>query len=75
MKKMFFYALALFFTLGFCGALLGAEEESYFALFMEGKKVGYAVISREVGDGKVKTVAATNITISRGQVSLSVPAV
>ncbi len=51
------------------GAAMG--EENYFALFMEGKKVGYAVNTREMADGKVKTGTTINVTINRGGASVS----
>ena len=65
MKKIFFYVSALFFSLGFCGRLFAEEEVNYFALFMEGKKVGFAVNSRQSSDGRVKTTTTVNITVSR----------
>lgn len=45
------------------------EETDYFALLMEGKKVGYAIHTRAVKDGKVTTVDDVSVTISR----LSIP--
>src|SRR4030042_859281 len=58
----------------FASGLLAAFEESkdYFALFMEGKKVGYAVYSRSEKDSKVTTTQDVVITISRGDVEMTV---
>jgi len=48
------------------------EETEYFALFMEGKKVGYAIQNRAVADNKVTTSVELKITLSRLGVSVSV---
>jgi len=48
------------------------EETEYFALFMEGKKVGYAIQSRDVEGDKVTTSVELKITLSRVGVSVSV---
>jgi len=42
-----------------------AEEKEYFAVFIEGKKVGYAINSRVVSDGKVTTTEDMLMQISR----------
>ena len=49
--------------------ILSADEETYMAVFLEGKKVGYSIETRTVADGKVESKEDINITISR----LSVP--
>ena len=48
------------------------EEIEYFALFMEGKKVGYAIQSRDIEDDEVTTSVDLKITLSRAGVSVSV---
>ncbi len=48
------------------------EEIEYFALFMEGKKVGYAIQTRAVAGNKVTTSVELKITLSRMGVSVSV---
>jgi len=48
------------------GPLWGQTE--YFAVFMEGKKVGHSIQSRVVADGKVTTSEKVSITISRANV-------
>ncbi len=48
------------------------EETEYFALFMEGKKVGYAIQNRAVAGNKVTTSVELKITLSRLGVSVSV---
>jgi hypothetical protein len=44
---------------------LAQEEKEYFALLMEGKKVGYAIHTRAVADGRVTTSDEVSVTISR----------
>jgi hypothetical protein len=48
------------------------DETEYFALFMEGKKVGYAIQSRDIEGDKVTTSVELKITISRMGVTVSV---
>lgn len=48
------------------------EETEYFALFMEGKKVGYAIQKRAVAGNKVTTSVELKITLSRIGVPVSV---
>jgi hypothetical protein len=73
MKKTFFCVLLIFFSFLYQNAFAEARED-YLAIFMEGKKVGYAVNTREVLDGKVKTTTQMSITISRGEITLTVKA-
>lgn len=50
----------------------GVEAETeYFAVFMGGKKVGYAKHIRRVAGGKVTTVETMVVTIGRGGVALT----
>jgi hypothetical protein len=46
-------------------------ETEYFAVFMEGKKVGHAIMTREVTEQKVTTSEQVNITISRASVPVT----
>ncbi|UCG48158.1 MAG: transglutaminase domain-containing protein [Phycisphaerales bacterium] len=48
------------------------EELEYLAIFMEGKKVGHAIQSRVVDEGRVTTRAEASITISRANVPITV---
>ncbi len=48
------------------------EEPEYFAVFMEGKKVGHAIQTRVVEDGKVTTSEEVSITISRAEVPVTI---
>jgi hypothetical protein len=48
------------------------EEPQYSAVFMEGKKVGYAIQSRVVADGKVTTTEEMRMQLSRDGVIVSV---
>jgi len=49
-----------------------SEETEYLAVFMEGKKVGHAIQSRVVADGKVTTTEKVSIQVSRGAIPLAV---
>jgi hypothetical protein len=48
------------------------EETEYFAVFMEGKKVGYAIFSRIEADGKVTSSQKVNITLSRAGIPVTI---
>jgi len=52
-----------------------SNEVDYFAAFMEGKKVGHAIQSRVVSEGKVTTSEDVSMTISRGDVPVTMDAV
>ena len=73
MKKTTFCVLLIIFSLH-CQSVSALAKEDYLAIFMEGKKVGYAVNTRDVLDGKVKTTTQMSITVSRGEISLTVGA-
>lgn len=49
-----------------------ADETEYFAVFMEGKKAGYARNDRVVSEGKVTTSTEVSLTISRAGTALTV---
>ncbi len=48
------------------------EETEYFALFMEGKKVGYAIQDRVVEGSKVTTTVELEITLNRIGIPVSI---
>jgi len=54
------------------GAKADSDEAEYLALFMEGKKVGYAIETRAVSGDKVTTTEQVSITISRGGISMTI---
>jgi hypothetical protein len=60
----------LLVTGGFPKAALGQTE--YFALFMEGRKVGHAIRSRAVTDRKVTSAEGVSIQLSRAGVAVSI---
>jgi hypothetical protein len=62
--------LALLLTVPW--AALAQEDTEYYALLMEGKKVGHATHTRAVQDGKVTTVDDVSVTISRLGVPVTV---
>jgi hypothetical protein len=49
-------------------------ETDYFALFMQGKKVGYAIQSRAVQDDKVTSTEEVSLTISRLGIPVTIKA-
>jgi hypothetical protein len=66
-------------TIGIClvvGAAGWTEpvfgQTEYFAVFMEGKKVGHAIQRRTVAEGKVTTSEEVSITISRLDIPITV---
>jgi len=59
-------------VLGETVGLQGVCETEYFAVFMAGKKVGHAVLSRVVDDGKVTTTEKVSIQVSRANVPVSI---
>ena len=46
-------------------------ETEYFAVFMDGKKIGHCKRTRQASDGKVTTSETMVITISRGTVAIT----
>jgi len=48
------------------GAALAQTETDYLAILLQGQKVGYAVHTRTVEDGKVTTVEGFSMTLGRG---------
>lgn len=61
--------IGLWLLLAVACPALAQEETEYYALLMEGKKVGYAIHTCAVQDGKVATTDDVSVTISR----LSIP--
>jgi len=71
MKRKVSYILLIIFSLP-CLKVFAQTQEDYLAIFLEGKKVGYAVNTREVLDDKVKTTTQMTITLSRGQMPITI---
>jgi hypothetical protein len=57
---------------GFAGSKADSEEKEYFAVFMEGKKIGYSIQSRAVDGQKVTTSEQVNLTINRAGMSVTI---
>ena len=64
MRVRYFVYLSLALTL-LAHPKPASGQEEYFAVFMEGKKVGYAIQNRIVAKGKVTTSENVKITVSR----------
>ncbi len=69
MKIRWFVALCL--GLWVCSIALAESEVDYYAVYMEGKKVGRAVQTRTEGDGKVSTSQEVSLSIQRGGMPIS----
>jgi hypothetical protein len=65
MKRWQLYCIFLFVLAVIGQRGLANEDVEYFAVFLEGQKVGYAIQSREVSNGKVTTSEKVSITVSR----------
>ncbi len=73
MKVRHLFAICLILASAGTPKLAFAEAETeYLAIFMEGKKVGYAIQSRLVADGKVSTSEEVSLTISRVNVPVTI---
>ncbi|MGA2172474.1 MAG: transglutaminase-like domain-containing protein [Sedimentisphaerales bacterium] len=57
-----------------CGICIGAQTQNveYYAVLMDGTKVGYATHSRAVANGQVTTTETVDMKIDRAGVSLSI---
>lgn len=75
--------MRVWYLLGVCLVLVAAGspvllsatsggETEYFAVFIEGKKVGHAIQSRVVANGKVSTSEKVSITMSRANVPVTI---
>ena len=53
------------------GSKVMSDEAEYLAVYMEGKKVGYAIQSRVESDGRVTTSEEVSITVSRMGISMT----
>jgi len=71
MKIRSLFGVCLGLALSIYPATVSGQTD-YFALFMEGKKVGHSVQSRVVSDGKVTTSETVSITISRLGIPLTI---
>lgn len=53
-----------------CPPVLASMQTEYFAVFMEGKKIGHAIQSRVTADGKVTTTEKVSMQVSRADVAV-----
>ena len=70
MKIRWFFVLLVLTAITLPTAALAQTE--YLAVFMEGRKVGYAIQSRDVANGKVTTTEDVSMTISRGGMQMAI---
>lgn len=67
--------LSCLYALAFAAAAMGAEgkgETQYMAVFLDGKKIGYAQNMREVAGGKVTTTTMMEMTMGRVGVPITI---
>ena len=69
MKSSLLLCVLIFLVCGFCFGGDGSEE--YFALIMDGNKIGYGIHSRTVEGGLVTTTETVKMTIARGSIAIS----
>ena len=67
-----FAVIACLISTSSAGSKAVSDETEYFAVFMEGKKVGHAVETRTVSGDKVTSSEQVSITISRGGISVTI---
>ena len=64
--------LTIIFIFTFTTIAVASQETEYFAVFLEGKKVGHAIQTRIVQDNKVTTSEEVSMTISRFGIPIKV---
>ena len=69
---LIFAVITCLLSTSFADTMAESDEAEYLAVFMEGKKVGYAVETRAVSDDKVTTSEQVSMTISRGGISVTI---
>lgn len=72
MTKAKVLSIAAIVLVSLSAPALGEEETEYFAVFMQGKKVGHAIHTRRVEGQKVTTSEDVSITISRVGIAITV---
>jgi hypothetical protein len=55
-----------------CSQAAPAKSQQFFAVYMQGRKTGHAIRTREVKNHKVESTEEVAITINRGAVSVSI---
>jgi len=71
MRFRYLLCICLVLTVAGVSYAQSADTE-YFAVFMEGKKVGHAIFSRIEADGKVTSSQKVNITLSRAGIPITI---
>jgi len=67
--KLSVLTLCILAATGFCAA---TTEVDYYAILMEGKKIGHVVQRRQIENDVVTTVAETTMTMARGDAAITV---
>ncbi|MDD5326887.1 MAG: transglutaminase-like domain-containing protein [Phycisphaerae bacterium] len=71
MRIRHIFVICLFLAAAVVG-WAGSEETEYYAVFVDGKKVGHAERSRVVADGKVTTTEKVSMEMSRADIVMVV---
>jgi hypothetical protein len=72
MKIRCIFAVCLVLAAAGVSKAKSADETKYYAVFMEGKKIGHIIRSRVTAEGKVTTIQEASIQVSRADVSTKV---
>lgn len=72
MAKANVLSIAIILLLAVCAPALGQVETQYFALYMQGKKVGYRICTRRGQGYQVTTSEDLSLTVSRIGIPLTV---
>ena len=67
-----FAVITCLLSTSFAGSKADSDDTEYFAVYMEGKKIGHAIQSRVVADEQVTTSEEVSLTINRAGVSVTI---
>jgi hypothetical protein len=68
--RLRYLIVTVLFVLVRTAAGTAQAEDQYFAVFMDGQKIGHAIHSRTAEDGKVTTTEIVDLALSRGEISM-----
>ena len=71
MKRGYLFLIGVVVLTLCCGGSVWGDIE-YLAVFMEGQKVGHAILTRVVTGAKVVTTEEVSITISRAGIPITI---
>jgi len=71
MKRTIWFIILATIRIGLPGLAQDQQEVDYFVVMLEGKKVGHAIQTRSVADGRVTTTERVHVSINRVGVPVS----